>query len=66
MYKHFFKRLIDFILVLCVLLVIWPILLVITVWLHFANKGAAAFFNPGSTGKEREDLQGNQIQDDDG
>lgn len=54
MYKHFFKRLIDFILVLCVLLVIWPILLIITVWLHFANKGAGAFFfqeRPGKNGK---------------
>ena len=54
MYKHFFKRLIDFIIVLCVLLAIWPILLVITVWLHFANKGAGAFFlqeRPGKDGK---------------
>ena len=54
MYKHFFKRLIDFILVLCVLLVIWPILLIITVWLHFANKGTGAFFTqerPGKNGK---------------
>lgn len=54
MYKHFFKRLIDFILVLCVLLVIWPILLIITVWLYFANKGAGAFFTqdrPGKNGK---------------
>ena len=54
MYRHFFKRLIDFILVLCVLLVIWPILLIITVWLHFANKGAGAFFTqdrPGKNGK---------------
>lgn len=51
MYKHFFKRLIDFILVLCVLLVIWPILLVITVWLHFANKGAGAFFFQERPGK---------------
>ena len=44
MYKHFLKRLIDFLLVLCVLLVIWPVLLLIAVWLHFANKGAGAFF----------------------
>lgn len=51
MYKHFFKRLIDFILVLCVLLVIWPILLIITVWLHFANKGAGAFFFQERPGK---------------
>lgn len=51
MYKHFFKRLIDFTIVLCVLLVIWPILLVITIWLHFANKGAGAFFMQERIGK---------------
>ena len=54
MYKHCFKRLLDFVVVLCVLLVIWPILLVIAVWLHFANKGAGAFFTqerPGKDGK---------------
>lgn len=54
MYKHFFKRLIDFTIVLCALLMIWPILLVITIWLHFANKGAGAFFmqeRPGKNGK---------------
>lgn len=77
MYKHFFKRLIDFILVLCVLLVIWPILLIITVWLHFANKGAGAFFTqdrPGKTGKifkvikyktmtDERDAEGNLLPD---
>lgn len=45
---------IDFILVFCVLAMIWPILLLITVWLHFANKGAGAFFlqeRPGKNGK---------------
>ena len=54
MYKHFFKRIIDFTIVLVALLVIWPVLLVITVWLHFANKGAGAFFTqerPGKDGK---------------
>lgn len=54
MYKHFFKRVIDFTIVLMALLVIWPVLLVITVWLHFANKGAGAFFfqeRPGKDGK---------------
>lgn len=54
MYKHFFKRVIDFTIVLMALLVIWPILLVITIWLHFANKGAGAFFfqeRPGKDGK---------------
>lgn len=42
---------IDFILVFCVLAVIWPVLLVITVWLHFANKGAGAFFFQERIGK---------------
>lgn len=54
MYIHFFKRIIDFIIVFCVLLVIWPILLIIIIWLHFANKGAGAFFTqerPGKNGK---------------
>lgn len=54
MYKHFFKRLIDFCIVLTALLIIWPVLLVITIWLHFANKGAGAFFfqeRPGKDGK---------------
>lgn len=54
MYKYFFKRVIDFIIALCALLVIWPILLIITIWLHFANKGAGAFFlqeRPGKDGR---------------
>ena len=54
MYKRFLKRWLDFAIVLCVLLVIWPVLLGIAVWLHFANKGAGAFFTqerPGKDGK---------------
>lgn len=51
MYRCFFKRAIDFTLVLCALLVIWPILMVITIWLHFANKGAGAFFFQERPGK---------------
>ena len=54
MYRHFFKRMMDFILVFCVFAVIWPMLLLITLWLHFANKGAGAFFTqerPGRDGK---------------
>ena len=54
MYKHGLKRVIDFILVFIVLVVIWPILLLITIWLHFANKCAGAFFTqerPGKDGK---------------
>jgi undecaprenyl phosphate N,N'-diacetylbacillosamine 1-phosphate transferase len=52
MYKCFFKRLIDFIIALCTLAFIWPILLLITIWLHFANKGAGAFFTQERPGKD--------------
>lgn len=38
MYKHFFKRFFDFCISLVALIIISPILLVITIWLHFANK----------------------------
>ncbi len=51
MYKFFLKRLIDFIIALCALSVIWPILLIVTIWLHFANKGAGAFFFQERPGK---------------
>ena len=54
MYKRFFKRLIDFCIVFIVLVSIWPILLIVTIWLHFVNKGAGAFFfqeRPGKGGK---------------
>lgn len=54
MYKHFFKRFFDFWISLIVLIIISPILLVVTIWLHFANKGAGAFFfqeRPGKNAK---------------
>ncbi len=54
MYKHFFKRVIDFVIALTALAVIWPFLLIVAIWLHFANKGAGAFFTqerPGKDGK---------------
>ena len=54
MYKNSLKRVFDFIIVFCVLSVIWPILLIVTIWLHFANKGAGAFFfqeRPGKNAK---------------
>lgn len=52
MYKHFFKRFIDFWISLIALICISPILLVITIWLHFANKGAGAFFLQERPGKD--------------
>ena len=54
MYKHFFKRVLDFSISLIALIIISPILLVVTIWLHFANKGAGVFFTqerPGKDGK---------------
>lgn len=77
MYKSFFKRLIDFTVVFIALLVIWPILLIVTIWLHFANKGAGAFFTqerPGKDGKifkvikyktmtDERDAEGNLLPD---
>lgn len=52
MYKNCFKRVIDFTIVLIALLIIWPILAIITIWLHFANKGAGAFFYQERPGKD--------------
>lgn len=52
MYKHFFKRVIDFTIALVALLVIWPILLIIYIWLTFANKGAGALFYQERPGKD--------------
>ena len=77
MYKHFFKRVIDFSIALIALLVIWPILLIGAIWLHFANKGAGAFFlqdRPGLHGKifkvikfktmtDERDAEGNLLPD---
>lgn len=77
MYKRYFKRLIDFSIAFTALLFIWPILLIIYVWLTIANKGAGAFFTqerPGKDGKifkiikfktmsEERDSEGNLLSD---
>jgi len=52
MYKLFFKRLLDFLIVLVGIICISPILLIVTIWLHFANKGAGAFFTQRRAGKD--------------
>lgn len=52
MYKHFFKRFFDFWIALIVLICISPILIIVTIWLHFANKGAGAFFLQERPGKD--------------
>ena len=54
MYRHFFKRFFDFWISLIALICISPVLLIVTIWLHYANKGAGAFFTqerPGLHGK---------------
>ena len=51
MYKHFLKRFLDFWIALIGLICISPILLIVTIWLHFANKGAGAFFYQERPGK---------------
>ena len=77
MYKHFFKRFFDFWISLIILIIISPILLVVTIWLHFANKGAGAFFfqeRPGKNAKifrvikyktmtDERDAEGNLLPD---
>ena len=77
MYKHFFKRLIDFTIALIALLCIGWFLIIIAIWLHFANKGAGAFFfqeRPGLHGKifkvikfktmtDERDAEGNLLPD---
>ena len=54
MYSNVFKRLFDFLISGSILLIIWPIIFVLSLFLHFANRGAGAFFTqsrPGKNGK---------------
>jgi lipopolysaccharide/colanic/teichoic acid biosynthesis glycosyltransferase len=52
MYKHFFKRVFDFLIALVALLLIGWLLIIVAIWLHFANKGAGAFFTQDRPGKD--------------
>ena len=52
MYKHFFKRFFDFCIALVALLLIGWLLIIIAIWLHYANKGAGAFFFQERPGKD--------------
>lgn len=52
MYKHFFKRFFDFILALLALILIGWFLIIVAIVLHFANKGAGAFFYQERPGKD--------------
>lgn len=77
MYRHFFKRLIDFCLSLIAIVCLSPLILVLIIWLHFANEGAGVFFlqqRPGYKGRifkvikfktmnDRRDNDGNLLPD---
>ncbi len=52
MYRNCIKRILDFCLSLIGLLILFPLLLILTIWLHFANKGAGAFFTQERPGKD--------------
>lgn len=51
MYSLFLKRFIDFVIVFCMLAILWPILLLVGIWLYFANKGTGVFFIQKRPGK---------------
>ena len=54
MYKHFFKRFLDFWIAFVALVCISPILLLVSALLYFANEGAGVFFlqdRPGYKGR---------------
>ena len=52
MYKHFFKRFFDILISGIALLLIGWLLILIAIFLHFANKGAGAFFLQERPGKD--------------
>lgn len=51
-YQEYIKRVLDFVFALLLLILLSPLLLVVTIWLHFANKGAGAFFTQERPGKD--------------
>ena len=54
LYRDCIKRVLGFSIALVAITCLSPLLLVVTIWLHFANKGAGAFFlqeRPGKDGK---------------
>ncbi len=77
LYQHYFKRGFDVLASGGALLVLSVPLVAVTIWLHFANKGAGAFFlqeRPGKNGKifkvvkfktmtDEKDCEGNLLPD---
>lgn len=52
MYCHYLKRIFDFFIAICALLMLSPFILTFIIILHFANKGAGVFFTQNRTGKD--------------
>lgn len=52
LYRDYIKRALGFAISLIALVCLSPLLLVVTIWLHFANKGAGAFFLQERPGKD--------------
>ena len=52
MYKDYIKRILDFSIALIALLFIGWLILLVAIWLHFANKGAGAFFYQERPGRD--------------
>ncbi len=52
MYKRYIKRFIDFVIALVALVLIGWFLVIVAILLHFANKGAGAFFFQDRPGKD--------------
>jgi len=79
LYRDYIKRLLDFTISMIAIVCLSPLLLVVTIWLHFANKGAGAFFlqeRPGKDAKifkiikfktmtDERDAEGNLLPDED-
>ena len=77
MYKRLFKRLLDILTSIVAIVLVGWFLIIVAVWLHFANKGAGAFFlqdRPGKDGKifkvikfktmtDERDAEGNLLPD---
>ena len=51
MYKHGVKRVLDFCISIIAIICLLPLFLIVTIWLHFANKGAGVFFFQERPGK---------------
>lgn len=51
-YRNYIKRMLGFLIALVALICLSPLLIVVTIWLHFANKGAGAFFLQERPGKD--------------